>query len=113
MHISEGVLSPFVIGAGWAVAVPTSVVYKQTRFVAYGVVATAFFAGSTIHVPVGSFSMHLVLSGIAGLLSFLSSFSASLRYCVRVYMPTDFSCPQRTENYVNIFSTAVARKLNK
>lgn len=34
----------------------------------YGVVAAAFFAGSTVHVPVGPFSMHLVLTGIAGLL---------------------------------------------
>lgn len=72
MHISDGVLSPYVVGAGWAIALPAlaiSVRRLQTGQVgAYGVVAAAFFAGSTIHVPVGPFSMHLVLSGIAGLL---------------------------------------------
>ena len=72
MHISDGVLSPYVVGIGWAVALPTlaiSVRRLRTEQVgAYGVVAAAFFACSTIHVPVGPFSMHLVLSGIAGLL---------------------------------------------
>ena len=72
MHISDGVLSPCVVGIGWAVALPTlaiSVRRLRTEQVgAYGVVAAAFFACSTIHVPVGPFSMHLVLSGIAGLL---------------------------------------------
>ena len=72
MHISDGVLSPYVVGIGWAVALPTlaiSVRRLRTEQVgAYGVVAAAFFAGSTIHVPVGPFSMHLVLSGMAGLL---------------------------------------------
>lgn len=72
MHISDGVLSPFVIGTGWAIALPTLALsvrrLRPDRVGAYGVVAAAFFAGSTIHVPVGPFSMHLVLSGIAGLL---------------------------------------------
>src|SRR3990170_3025978 len=72
MHISDGVLSPYVVGIGWAIALPTlavSVRRLQTdQVAAYGVVAAAFFACSTIYVPVGPFSMHLVLSGIAGLL---------------------------------------------
>ena len=72
MHISDGVLSPYVVGIGWAVVLPTlavSVRHLRTEQVgAYGVVAAAFFACSTIHVPVGPFSMHLVLSGMAGLL---------------------------------------------
>ena len=69
MHISDGVLSPYIVGIGWAVALPTlavSVLRLRTEQVgAYGVVADAFFAGSTIHVPVVPFSMHLVLSGNA------------------------------------------------
>ena len=72
MHISDGVLSPYVIGAGWAIAIPALALsirsLKADQVGAYGVIAAAFFAGSTIHVPVGPFSMHLVLSGIAGLL---------------------------------------------
>src|SRR3990172_3006691 len=72
MHISDGVLSPHIVGIGWAVALPTLAVsvrrLRTEQLGAYGVVATAFFAGSTIHVPVGPFSMHLVLSGMAGLL---------------------------------------------
>ncbi len=72
MHISDGVLSPFVIGIGWAIALPTVALsvrrLRPDRVGAYGVVAAAFFAGSTIHVPVGPFSMHLVLTGMAGLL---------------------------------------------
>lgn len=72
MHISDGVLSPVVIGIGWAIALPALAIsvrrLRTTQVGTYGVVAAAFFAGSTIHVPVGPFSMHLVLSGIAGLL---------------------------------------------
>lgn len=72
MHISDGVLSPYVVGIGWAIALSVlgvSVRRLRTDQVGtYGVVAAAFFAGSTIHVPVGPFSMHLVLSGMAGLL---------------------------------------------
>lgn len=72
MHISDGILSPYIVGIGWAIALPVlgvSVRRLRTDQVGtYGVVAAAFFAGSTIHVPVGPFSMHLVLSGMAGLL---------------------------------------------
>ena len=72
MHISDGVLSPYIIGTGWAIALPTLAIsvrrLRTDRVGVYGVVAAAFFAGSTIHVPVGPFSMHLVLSGMAGLL---------------------------------------------
>lgn len=72
MHISDGVLSPLVIGIGWAIALPALAIsvrrLRADRVGAYGVVAATFFAGSTIHVPVGPFSMHLVLSGMAGLL---------------------------------------------
>ncbi|OHB69363.1 MAG: hypothetical protein A2W17_02090 [Planctomycetes bacterium RBG_16_41_13] len=72
MHISDGVLSPYIIIAGWSVAAPAialSIKSLQPEKVgAYGVIAAAFFAGSTIHIPVGPFSMHLILNGIAGLL---------------------------------------------
>lgn len=72
MHISDGVLSPMVVGIGWAIALPTLAIsvrrLRTDQVGTYGVVSAVFFAGSTIHVPVGPFSMHLVLSGIAGLL---------------------------------------------
>ncbi|MEB2308421.1 MAG: cobalt transporter CbiM [Candidatus Brocadiaceae bacterium] len=72
MHISDGVLSPSIIGIGWAIAIPALTVsvrrLRTDQVGAYGVVAAAFFAGSTIHIPVGPFSMHLVLSGMVGLL---------------------------------------------
>ncbi|OQD45996.1 hypothetical protein BIY37_05550 [Candidatus Brocadia sapporoensis] len=72
MHISDGVLSPYIIGIGWAIAIPALTVsvrrLRTDQVGAYGVVAAAFFAGSTIHIPVGPFSMHLVLSGMVGLL---------------------------------------------
>ena len=72
MHISDGVLSPYIVGIGWVVALPALAIsirrLRTGQVGAYGVVAAAFFACSTIHVPVGPFSMHLVLGGIAGLL---------------------------------------------
>src|SRR3989304_3842158 len=72
MHISDGVLSPYIVGIGWALALPTLAVsvrrLRTDQVGVYGVVAAAFFACSTIHVPLGPFSMHLVLNGMAGLL---------------------------------------------
>lgn len=72
MHISDGVLSPVIVATGWAVAAPALALsarqLKPDQVSTYGVVAAAFFAGSTIHIPLGPFSMHLVLNGIAGLL---------------------------------------------
>lgn len=72
MHISDGVLSPYIVGIGWVITLPVLGVsvrrLRADQVGAYGVVAAAFFAGSTIHVPVGPFSMHLVLNGMAGLL---------------------------------------------
>lgn len=72
MHISDGVLSPYVIIAGWSIAIPAlalSVRKSKAEHVgAYGVIAAAFFAGSTIHIPIGPFNVHLMLNGIAGLL---------------------------------------------
>ncbi len=72
MHIGDGVLSPYIVGIGWAVALPTLAVsvrrLRTDQVGVYGVGAAGFFACSTIHVPVGPFSMHLVLNGMAGLL---------------------------------------------
>lgn len=72
MHISDGVLSPYIVGIGWAIALPTLGVslrrLRTDQVSTYGMIAAAFFVGSTIHVPIGPFSMHLVLCGMAGLL---------------------------------------------
>lgn len=72
MHISDGILPMYVVIAGWTVALPALTLsirhLNAEKTSVYGVIAATFFAGSTIHIPVGPFSVHLVLNGIAGLL---------------------------------------------
>lgn len=72
MHIPEGVLSAPVLIGGAATAV-TGVaiglyVIDNRNIVKVAVLSSAFFVASLIHVPVGVFSAHLVLNGLAGLL---------------------------------------------
>lgn len=72
MHISEGVLSVPVLGAGIALtAVGTAIGLKRLdydRITRAGVLSAAFFVASLVHVPVGPSSVHLVLNGLVGLL---------------------------------------------
>lgn len=71
MHISDGILSPTIIGIGWLTALPGLIIsirrLHSDQVGSYGVLAAAFFVASTIHIPIGPFNMHLVFNGIAGL----------------------------------------------
>jgi cobalt/nickel transport system permease protein len=72
MHISEGVLSPAVLGAGAAVAaVGTAIGLKKMDYEAIprvAILSAAFFVATLIHVPVGPVGLHLVLNGLMGML---------------------------------------------
>lgn len=72
MHLSEGVLSPAVLGGGAALtAVGTAIGLKKMDYEAIprvGIMSAAFFVASLIHVPVGPVGLHLVLNGLMGLL---------------------------------------------
>jgi ABC-type Co2+ transport system permease subunit len=72
MHISEGVLSPAVLGGGAALTVVgTAIGLKKLDYEAIprvAILSAAFFVASLIHVPVGPVGLHLVLNGLMGLL---------------------------------------------
>ncbi len=70
MHISEGVLSTPVL-AGGAVLAVISLAYAVKKLLwehimTVGVLSSAFFVASLIHIPVGPGSVHLVLNGLMG-----------------------------------------------
>jgi cobalt/nickel transport system permease protein len=71
MHISEGVLSPPVLAAGWAFAAAgLAVGLKKTRtedLPRCALVSAVLFLASLVHVPVGPSSIHLTLLGLAGI----------------------------------------------
>lgn len=71
MHISEGVLSPAVLGAGYALTVAaTALALRKTdysRLTTAAVLASVFFVGSLVHIPLGPGSVHLILNGLLGL----------------------------------------------
>jgi cobalt/nickel transport system permease protein len=72
MHITEGVLSFPVLAAGAGAAALGIWMglrrLQEDRLVLAAVLAATFFLGTLIHVPVGPSSVHLLLSGLAGLL---------------------------------------------
>ncbi len=80
MHISEGVLSPMVLGAGYALTAAGLYLglkkarYEHLAFTA--VLSAAFFAASLIHVPLGPGSVHLILNGLLGIFLGLGVFPA-------------------------------------
>ncbi|UCG31020.1 MAG: cobalt transporter CbiM [candidate division WOR-3 bacterium] len=82
MHISEGVIAAPVLIAGAAGAVAGCAVglkkmdLENTPKVA--VLSSAFFVASLIHIPVGPTSVHLVLTGLVGILLGWMSFPALL-----------------------------------
>ena len=82
MHISEGVLSPVVLGGGAALtAVGTAIGLKKLDYEAIprvAILSAAFFVASLIHVPVGPVGLHLVLNGLMGLLLGWLAFPAIL-----------------------------------
>jgi cobalt/nickel transport system permease protein len=72
MHISEGVLTAPVLGAGAVLTVAgLAMGLKKTdyeKLPEVGVLSSVFFVASLIHVPIGPSAAHLVLNGICGLL---------------------------------------------
>jgi cobalt/nickel transport system permease protein len=80
MHISEGILSPPVLAAGWALtAGGLAVGLKKTpveKLTETALVSAALFLASLVHVPLGPSSIHLTLLGLAGILLGLSSIPA-------------------------------------
>jgi cobalt/nickel transport system permease protein len=72
MHISEGVLTAPVLGAGAILTVAGLAVglkkMDYEKLPEAGVLSAVFFIASLIHVPIGPSAAHLVLNGICGLL---------------------------------------------
>ncbi len=72
MHISEGILSAPVLAAGAAAAAAGTMAGLKkldTDHIAQaGILASAFFVASLIHVPIGPSSVHLIMNGIIGLI---------------------------------------------
>lgn len=82
MHISEGILSAPVLVSGVALAVAGAVVglrkLNPERIGSAGVLAACFFVASLVHVPIGPGSVHLILSGLLGLMLGWSAFPVIL-----------------------------------
>ncbi|MFP3090195.1 cobalt transporter CbiM [Treponema sp. TIM-1] len=72
MHISEGVLSPPVLAAGWALtAAGLGIGLRKTQaeeLPKTALVSGVLFLISLVHVPLGPSSIHLTLLGMAGFL---------------------------------------------
>jgi cobalt/nickel transport system permease protein len=72
MHISEGILSPPVLAAGWALAAGALAVgLKKTpveKLPETALVSASLFLASLVHVPLGPSSIHLTLLGLAGIM---------------------------------------------
>ncbi len=82
MHISEGVLSAPVLVSGMALTVVgTAIGLKKLDYdhiAEAGILSSAFFVASLIHVPIGPSSVHLILNGIVGLILGWAAFPAIL-----------------------------------
>jgi len=82
MHISEGVLSPPVLITGaMLTAVGTAIGLRSLdydRIAQVGILSSAFFVGSLIHINLGPASVHLILNGVVGLLLGWAAFPAIL-----------------------------------
>lgn len=72
MHISEGILTAPVLGAGAALSLTGLAVglkkMDYERLPEVGVLSSVFFVASLIHVPIGPSAAHLILNGLCGLL---------------------------------------------
>lgn len=82
MHISEGVLSgPVLLGGGIATILGTAIGLKKVNFeriMTVALLASAFFVASLVHIPLGPGSVHLLLTGLTGLILGWSAFPAIL-----------------------------------
>lgn len=82
MHLSEGVLHSSTL-IGGAILASFGVMQglrkmKSEQFILTALFSAAFFVASTIHIPVGIGSVHLILNGMAGLFLGWSLFPAFL-----------------------------------
>lgn len=82
MHISEGVLSPAILGLGVVLAAGGTALglhrLDYDRLMTVAILAAAFFVGSLIHVPIGPASAHLILNGLLGAILGWAAFPAIL-----------------------------------
>ncbi|UCD05295.1 MAG: cobalt transporter CbiM [candidate division WOR-3 bacterium] len=82
MHVSEGVIAAPVLIAGAAGAVAGCAIGLKRMDIdntpKVAVMSSAFFVASLIHLPVGPASIHLVLSGLVGILLGWMAFPAIL-----------------------------------
>ena len=82
MHISEGALSPAMLGAGAALTVVGTAIglrrLDYDRIMTVAILSSAFFVGSLIHVPIGLSSAHLILNGLLGAILGWAAFPAIL-----------------------------------
>lgn len=82
MHIAEGVLSPPILAAGYALtAIGTAIGLRKLDYdqlMTVAILAATFFVGSLIHVPIGPSSAHLILNGLLGVLLGWAVFPAIL-----------------------------------
>lgn len=82
MHISEGVLSPAVLGCGIALtAAGTYVGVRKadySRLTTTAVLSSTFFVASLVHVPLGPGNVHLILNGLMGIFLSWAVFPAFL-----------------------------------
>ena len=82
MHIAEGILSaPVLIGGAGVALMGTAVGLKAIdyeRITKVGILSSAFFVASLIHVNIGPSSTHLILHGLVGLLLGWAAFPAIL-----------------------------------
>ncbi|QAR32185.1 cobalt transporter CbiM [Geovibrio thiophilus] len=80
MHISEGVLSASVLGAGAAASIGFLVYgfreMKDELLTKTALMSSLFFVGSFIHVPLGPSSVHLLLNGLVGAVLGFAAFPA-------------------------------------
>jgi cobalt/nickel transport system permease protein len=72
MHISDGILSPIVLGTGMILTGTGTIAglrkISTEKIMEISIVVSAFFVASLIHIPVGVTNAHLTLGGLAGLL---------------------------------------------
>lgn len=82
MHVSEGVLSPAILGLGAALTVCGTAIglrrLDYDRLMTVAILAAAFFVGSLIHIPIGPASAHLILNGLLGAILGWAAFPAIL-----------------------------------
>lgn len=110
MHISEGVLSAPVLGAGAALSAAGLAIglrkLDYERLPQTAILAAGFFVATLVHVPIGPAKAHLVLNGLLGILLGWSAFPAI--FVGLVLQAVLFQYGGLTALGVNTFSMAFA-----